>query len=64
MTRFAEARLAKRGASDVTLWVLERNAAARAFYEAIGFEPDGASKLLTIGVELVVLRYRKALSAS
>jgi RimJ/RimL family protein N-acetyltransferase len=26
----------------VTLWVLERNARGRAFYERLGFAPDGA----------------------
>lgn len=36
--------LAGRGCQEVTLWVLDRNARACAFYEACGFTRDGASK--------------------
>src|SRR5205814_10345449 len=32
------------GFSELILWVLERNARARRFYEAAGLSPDGASK--------------------
>ena len=32
--------------SEVVLWVLEGNARARSFYEAMGFAPDGARKTL------------------
>jgi GNAT superfamily N-acetyltransferase len=49
--------LAGRGFGEVTLWVLDRNARARAFYQACGFAPDGGSKH---DPELAVdeLRYR------
>lgn len=35
----------ERGFADVTLWVLEGNMRARCFYEALGFRPDGATKV-------------------
>lgn len=34
----------RRGFAEVSLWVLTSNLSARAFYEARGFEPDGATK--------------------
>lgn len=34
-----------RGAERVTLWVLEANHDARAFYAAVGFSPDGTKKV-------------------
>ncbi|MBK1881960.1 GNAT family N-acetyltransferase [Luteolibacter pohnpeiensis] len=34
----------RRGASSVTLWVLEANLLGRSFYEAIGFRTDGSTK--------------------
>jgi len=37
-------RAGKRGYSEITLWVLASNQAARAFYEARGFFPDGTEK--------------------
>ncbi len=39
----AEARA--RGFAEIVLWVLETNARARSFYEALGFHPDGESKV-------------------
>ncbi len=38
------AGVAALGPARVTLWVLERNAAARAFYAGHGFSPDGARR--------------------
>ena len=34
----------RRGFAEVTLWVLEENRNARAFYEKYGFEPDGGTR--------------------
>jgi GNAT superfamily N-acetyltransferase len=47
----------------VTLWVLEGNTRARAFYEAWGFAPDGSSLLWQVeDVELPELRYCRELT--
>jgi RimJ/RimL family protein N-acetyltransferase len=45
--------------SAVTLWVLRGNGRARAFYETLGFAPDGAEKQEThrLGLMLDVVRY-------
>jgi GNAT superfamily N-acetyltransferase len=39
-----------------SLWVLEGNARARAFYERRGFRPNGTQQI-TFGVELTEIRY-------
>ena len=45
----------------VTLWVAEDNAAARGFFEARGWEADGATTVDLVGeVLLPVVRYRRA----
>ena len=57
------AAAAERGWQALTLWVLETNVQARGFYEAHGFEADGASQIdadLT-GTPLHLLRYRRLL---
>jgi GNAT superfamily N-acetyltransferase len=47
------------GATTLVLWVLEGNGPARAFYEALGWEPDGGRQKLEIaGTSLAELRYR------
>jgi ribosomal protein S18 acetylase RimI-like enzyme len=38
------AEFAARGFTTATLWVLEGNARAQAFYEGRGFTPDGGRK--------------------
>jgi GNAT superfamily N-acetyltransferase len=38
-----------RGAATLTLWVLEANSAARAFYEATGWRPDGHRQEIDFG---------------
>jgi GNAT superfamily N-acetyltransferase len=51
----------KAGFTELTLWVLERNARARRFYEAAGMRPDGSAKQEmhpTVPVLLEEVRYR------
>lgn len=56
-------RLAEAGYDQVTLWVLDTNARARRFYEAAGFQPDGAVKVDdSRGFPLREVRYRRSLS--
>jgi ribosomal protein S18 acetylase RimI-like enzyme len=40
----AEARISHRGADEATLWVFEENVAARAFYDRLGWQPDGGRR--------------------
>jgi ribosomal protein S18 acetylase RimI-like enzyme len=54
--------LSTRGYTIATLWVFEGNHQARQFYEAMGFETDGASKSLNVGAPLQAIRYRKQLT--
>ncbi len=60
----AEKMLISRNYRQVVLWVFEGNVAARRFYEAMGFEVDGASKTLNRGTPLQAIRYRKQLKAA
>lgn len=47
------------GATTLVLWVLEANARARAFYEALGWRPDGLRQDLELGgFTTPELRYR------
>jgi RimJ/RimL family protein N-acetyltransferase len=56
------AELANRGYSEATLWVLNTNERARRFYQAAGFEPDGAVKVDdSRGFQLAEVRYRRPL---
>jgi len=49
------------GATDLVLWVFERNAPARAFYEAMGWRRDGARQELDLGgIRSIEVRYRLA----
>lgn len=61
LCQWAEACLASRGYSAVVLWVFTDNDRARKFYEAMGFVPDGMTRVLNLGKELGVMRYRKKL---
>jgi RimJ/RimL family protein N-acetyltransferase len=48
-------------ASTLVLWVLEDNARARGFYEAMGWAPDGGRQSIEIaGAPLTEIRYRLA----
>jgi ribosomal protein S18 acetylase RimI-like enzyme len=50
----------KKGFKEITLWVLERNAQARQFYEAVGFQITGDIQIDHVGCEnLQVVRYKK-----
>jgi ribosomal protein S18 acetylase RimI-like enzyme len=52
----------ERAFEEVSLWVLGANAAARAFYEKVGFAPDGGTRTETLlGVSLDEVRYRRRL---
>ena len=58
MMAFCENAATQRGYSKICLWTLEKNAAARSFYEKQGYAPDGARKFLNdIGTHQV--RYSK-----
>jgi ribosomal protein S18 acetylase RimI-like enzyme len=61
LCRQAEQILRSRGYTQVALWVFEGNDNARRFYEAMGFQADGASKTLNPGAPLKAIRYRKSL---
>ena len=61
LAKQGESMLASRGCSVATLWVLEANGQARRFYEAMGFETDGATKEVELGAPLKAVRYRKKL---
>jgi GNAT superfamily N-acetyltransferase len=55
----------ERGATQLALWVLEGNAPARAFYEAMGWRPDGGRQHLKIaGTRLAEIRYRLEIGRS
>jgi ribosomal protein S18 acetylase RimI-like enzyme len=60
-----EDQLRRSGFSDVTLWVLQLNTDASAFYRANGFVIDGIEKTIELGgTELVEIRLRKVLTRS
>lgn len=59
----AERMLQARGYQQIVLWVFEGNSNARRFYEAVGYQTDGASKTLELGKPLAVIRYRKTLDS-
>jgi GNAT superfamily N-acetyltransferase len=59
MLDVAAADLAARGFSLLVLWVLTDNARGRRFYEAAGWRPDGASRMLDFdGTPIEEIRYR------
>ncbi|MEA3441580.1 MAG: GNAT family N-acetyltransferase [Chloroflexota bacterium] len=59
---YGEQLLHSRGYNQLILWVFADNHQARRFYEAMGFEVDGASKYLDLGILLKVVRYMKEIS--
>jgi GNAT superfamily N-acetyltransferase len=60
----ALAALTERGCTEATLWVLERNALGRSFYERGGWRPDGTVREEREGGgdPVVELRYRRPLN--
>jgi ribosomal protein S18 acetylase RimI-like enzyme len=55
----------ERGFQAMSLWVLATNAPARAFYESLGFSPDGQSKVdFRVGPPLHEVRYQRNVSGS
>lgn len=62
LCRAAVQRASSLGFRELTLWVLELNTRARAFYDAFGFHPDGATQVDEDTTErLVANRYRLTL---
>jgi ribosomal protein S18 acetylase RimI-like enzyme len=63
LCREIERRGVQQGFGLLTLWVMEMNERARAFYAARGFAEDGAEKLAEAPdpIALKALRYRKKL---
>ena len=54
----ALARLAESGYDTCSLWVLEQNDRARRFYSALGFTPDGATRVEAAGTAYPLLEVR------
>lgn len=52
-------KTAKLGYPEIVLWVLERNARARRFYELAGYSADGASHDVTSLGNVTEIRYRR-----
>jgi ribosomal protein S18 acetylase RimI-like enzyme len=63
LSREAEVHLRTSGFNEVTLWVLEQNVQARAFYESIGFgvDPGHQKSIERGGAELIEIRLRRRL---
>lgn len=57
MMAFAVEKLKKLGFSLISLWVLEDNQRAKAFYEKSGFIKDGKKQEFTIMKPVIVTRY-------
>jgi GNAT superfamily N-acetyltransferase len=58
----AAAEWERRGVRTIVLWVLEGNSSGRAFYEAMGWSPDGGRQRLDLGgFESTEVRYRIAI---
>jgi GNAT superfamily N-acetyltransferase len=54
-------KTAKLGFPEIVLWVLERNARARRFYERAGYVADGAEHVLPALGNVTEVRYRRPL---
>jgi RimJ/RimL family protein N-acetyltransferase len=62
--RAALSRLAEPGYDICKLWVLEQNDRARRFYSALGFSPDGATRVEAVGTAypLSEVRYSRSIA--
>lgn len=56
-------RLQERGCTSVALWVLEKNAGARRFYEGQGFLTEGLQRDIVRGDAFIQVRYEKEIEA-
>ena len=61
LVRTTERMLGAHDYRGIVLWTLADNANARRFYAAMGFQPDGAAKILQLGRPLKAIRYHKQL---
>jgi ribosomal protein S18 acetylase RimI-like enzyme len=60
--RATETRIRQSLIDNLVLWVFEKNARARSFYEAVGYRPEGRQKLMYFpGATAMEFRYRKLL---
>lgn len=55
--------LTDQGFRDCILWVIEQNAHARRFYEAMGFTDDGTRSSVDMGQPVTLVRYYRTLPA-
>jgi len=60
----AEDMLARDGCTRSVLWVFAANEAARGFYEANGYRPDGHTKRIELGSAILAVRLAKRLRCS
>jgi ribosomal protein S18 acetylase RimI-like enzyme len=60
LVEYCEHQAIERGYGEVCLWVLAENTAAKAFYEKMGYMPDGAEKFLE-QLSVTEVRYTKTL---
>jgi len=58
LVNYAVDRLTRRSFSEVTLWTFRDTPRSRAFYEALGFQPDGATQRRHASGGATEVRYR------
>ena len=63
MLRFCEEEARGRGFDEVMLWVFEKNAPGRSFYERNGYRADGKTQEIP-ALDAIEMRYGKRLSLS
>jgi ribosomal protein S18 acetylase RimI-like enzyme len=59
---YALERLARAGFAEATLWTFRDTPRSRSFYEALGFEHDGATQARQASGGAIEVRYRMALA--